>query len=49
MYNFQILYIKKIKNTRINILNKKPKYFINKIYKLKIIFKKKNNLLIFNI
>jgi hypothetical protein len=48
IYNFWILYIKGIKNAKINALSKKPEYFINKIYKLKAIFKKKNNLLIFN-
>ena len=36
-----MLYIKEIKNIKVNILSKKLKYFINKIYKLKIIFKKK--------
>ena len=38
-----------MKNIRINTLSKKSKYLINKIYKLRVIFKKENNSLVFNI
>ncbi|PMD13245.1 hypothetical protein NA56DRAFT_585921, partial [Hyaloscypha hepaticicola] len=47
-YNFRILYIKGLKNIKINAFNRKSKYLENKIYKSRAIFKINQDSLVFN-
>ena len=42
------MYIKRIENTQVNTLSKKPEYLSNKIYKLRVILKQDGNSLVFN-
>ena len=48
MYNFKISYIKGTKNAKVDVLNRKLKYFENKIYLFYTIFKIKGDTLVFN-
>ena len=48
IYNFKIIYIKRIENTQANTLSRKPEYLSNKIHELRVILKQDSDILIFN-
>jgi hypothetical protein len=48
LYNFRILYIKGLENTRADALSRKPEYLSNKTYKSQAILKTDGDLLVFN-